>query len=114
MIVLVARVAFELLADFEAAELRHHDIEQDEMRLERRHFVQRILAIDRDGRFDIETCQIRFEQLDVRLVVVGDQNATFFLAFIHGDENLPQRTQRAQRSSTEANRKFTRPSRWPL
>ena len=45
--------------------------------------VERILPVDRHGRLDVEPAQIGFEQLDVRLVVVGDQNATFFCAFVH-------------------------------
>ena len=81
---LVAGVALELLANLEAAELGHHDVEQHQVRLERRNLVQRILPIDGHGRFDIEPAEIGFEQLDVWLVVVGDEDATFFFAFFHG------------------------------
>jgi hypothetical protein len=41
------------------------------------------LPIDSDGRLDREAGQISLEQLDVGLVVVSDEDATFFFAFIH-------------------------------
>ena len=47
--------------------------------------VERVLPVDGDGRLDVEAGEIRLEQLDVRLVVVGDQDATFFLAFGHAE-----------------------------
>ena len=40
----------------------------------------------------VEAGQIRFEQLDVRLVVVGDENAAFFGDRFHS--NFNRRTQR--------------------
>ena len=57
MMLLVAGIALELLADFEAAELRHHDVEQNQMRLERRDLVERVLPIDRHGRLDVQSAR---------------------------------------------------------
>src|SRR4029079_17238663 len=47
------RIALELLADFEAAGFRHHDVEEHQMRLEGGNFIERVLPIDCHGRFDI-------------------------------------------------------------
>ena len=44
------RIAFQLLAHLKPAHPRHHDVEQDQIRMMRRHFLQRIDAVD--GRHD--------------------------------------------------------------
>src|SRR4051794_30680991 len=97
-------ITLELLTNLEAAELRHHDVKQHQMGLKRSDFAKSILTIDSHRCFDIEPAEIGLEQLDVRLVVVGDQDASFFFAFLHGglestanQIDLPQRTQRSPR-----------------
>ena len=57
---------------------------------------ERILPVDRHCRFDVQPGEIRLEQLDVRLVVVGDEDAAFFLVALFCN-HLPQSTQRSQR-----------------
>ena len=80
MMLLGGRVALERLADLEAAELGHHDVQQDQVGLERGHLVERVAAVDGHGDLAVHVGQIRLQQLDVGLVVVGDQD----LACWHG------------------------------
>ena len=70
-------VGLELLADLEAAELRHHDVEQDQVGLERGDLVERVAAVDGHGDLAVEPAQIGLQQFDVGLIVVGDQNSAF-------------------------------------
>ena len=84
MMPLVAGSPLRCLANFEAAELGHHDVEQDQVRVELGDFRQRIFSVDRDCRLDVQPAEIRLEQLDVGLVVVGDEDAAFFGFLRHG------------------------------
>ena len=73
----VLAIGLELFADLEAAQLGHHHVEQDQVGLERGHFGQGVATVDRHGNFAVEAAQIGLEQLDVRPVVVGDQDPAF-------------------------------------
>ena len=68
------RVALELLADLKPTQLWHHHVEQDQVRLERRHLIQRIASIDGGLDLAIDVAQIRLDQFNVRLVIVGDED----------------------------------------
>src|ERR1044071_7261969 len=48
-----SRIALELFTNLEAAQLGHHDIEQDQMRMERFDFVKRILPVNGHRSLDI-------------------------------------------------------------
>ena len=50
MMLLGGRVALERLADLEAAELGHHDVQQDQVGLERGHLVERVAGRRRPRR----------------------------------------------------------------
>src|SRR5262249_36563304 len=80
------RVGLQLFADFEAAELGHHDVQQDQVGLERGDLGQRVAAVDRHGDLAIEPAQIGFQQLDVGAVVIGDQNSALAAGGHHGAE----------------------------
>jgi len=47
------RILFELLADFEAAELGHHHVEQNQVWAEGSRFVERLPAVDCDLQFAV-------------------------------------------------------------
>lgn len=74
MICRVFFVAFERFAHLEAAKLRHHDIEQNQVGLKFGHLRQRVIAVDGNERLAVKTIEIRLEQFDVREVIVGNQN----------------------------------------
>ena len=70
----VAGSALQHAADLEAAELGHHDVQQEQVRLELGHLLQRFVAVVGRGDFAIDLGQVGLQQLDVGLVVVGDQD----------------------------------------
>lgn len=67
-------VALEFLADLKAAELWHHDIEQDEVGMEGGDLIQGRLPVF--GHFDFagQTHQIGLQQFAVGLIIVSDQD----------------------------------------
>src|SRR5262249_35691226 len=69
------RVGAQALADLEAADLRHHDVEEDQVGLPGGDLVQRFLAVG--GGADVVTAvaEVRLDQLDALRVVVGDEDA---------------------------------------
>ena len=73
--------------------------------LKRGDLVERVLAVDGDGGLDVEAGQVGLEQLDVGLVVVGDQDATFFFGFGHVNSArhrlLPQRHRESLRGRNQ-------------
>ncbi len=51
IIALVSGLDFQFFANFESAELGHHDIEQNQISLKAGNLIKRILAIDSNGCF---------------------------------------------------------------
>ncbi|KAJ3049423.1 hypothetical protein HK102_012508, partial [Quaeritorhiza haematococci] len=74
----------ELAADLEAGEPRHHDVEQQEVGLELLDDLQRLLAVARRADVAIDVPQVRFQQLDVLGVVVGDHDFGAGFLFFQG------------------------------
>ena len=68
------RVALERLADLKAAQLRHHDVQQDQIGLELGHLGQRVAAVNRHGRLAIDAFQVGQQQFHVRNVIVGNED----------------------------------------
>src|SRR5438045_4041430 len=67
--------ATEAAAHLDAVELRHHDVEQNEVRLSRAGGRQRLLAVARHDDVVAIVPQTRLEHANVGRCVVGDQDA---------------------------------------
>ena len=83
------------LADFPAAALRHHHVEQHDVRQARLRHRERLLAVVRDENIAVERLQIRLQQDDDVFTVVGDQNdrpwhSAPMIAENRPENNLPE------------------------
>ena len=72
--VMRGRIGFHALADFVAAELGHHDVQQHEIGLKGLHQFERAGSVVRHLDLVRAVGEERFEQFAVLLVVVGDKN----------------------------------------
>jgi hypothetical protein len=68
------RVGPEFLADLEAGEPRHHDVEQEQVGMKFFNDSERILTVDGRPDLAVDLREIGFEELDVLEIVVGDQD----------------------------------------
>lgn len=68
-------ILFELSTDLEAAEFRHHDVEQDQVRIEAGNFVERILAIDCHFGLAIDIDEIGLHQFAIGGIIIRDKDA---------------------------------------
>jgi hypothetical protein len=66
---------FQRLADFVAAHLRHHDVEQQQIGLPASDRLQRLLAVVHHVDCVAFLSQIGFQQFTVLMIVVCDQNS---------------------------------------
>ena len=90
------RVRLDPPADFDAVELRHHDVEQNEVRPMLARDRQRLLAVARMQHLIAVRLQPRRQNIAIGLVVVGDQDAG---GVVHGappprDSRLAERVKR--------------------
>jgi hypothetical protein len=65
--------------DFKTRKSRHHDVEQDEVGLERFDQLESFDAVGGSSNLARDVGEIRFEQFDVLEVVVGDQDLGWIL-----------------------------------
>ncbi len=68
------RVEPQALADFEAAELRHHHIEQHEVRLPIAHCAQGGFAVGHSADLVIGVAEVGFQQFSAVRVVLGHED----------------------------------------
>jgi len=68
------RVLFQLLADLEPAEARHHDVEEDEVRGVRTREIQGRLSAVRHDDIELFGGQCLVDDLDVDRIVVDDED----------------------------------------
>src|SRR5207249_4162067 len=73
------RVGAQAFAHLEAADLGHHDVQEDQVRMPRGDFAQSFFAVSRGLNLIVAVAEIRFQQLDALQVVVGNEDARLAL-----------------------------------
>src|SRR5207249_3605195 len=86
-------VGFQLREDLEAVELRHHHVEQDEVRSLAARFGERVLAVDRDDHLIAALAERNLAGLSKNAIVLGEENARRRRHPAFSSRSLPTRSQ---------------------